>query len=148
MESKDFFDDIEKVVDLYKMSKEDFLKSYSYLSEDEYFATFDKIIQNGMSRKVFEAIEKAYDFDTAVRCYSTMHCPEGITDYSELKDFAIECINEDNLKLAWHICLALYNQGCTTSEWYYYDYKQGTSKEPYHIQDVDDVEECIGFDIP
>ena len=40
---KDFIDDREKMVDFMMLSKEDFLKSYSYLSEEEWVLTYNKI---------------------------------------------------------------------------------------------------------
>lgn len=39
----DFMDDGEKMVDFFKLSKEEFLKSYSYLKEEEYDATLKKV---------------------------------------------------------------------------------------------------------
>ena len=35
----DFLDDKEKMLDFKKLSKDEFLKSYSYISEEEYEAT-------------------------------------------------------------------------------------------------------------
>tara|TARA_R100000315_G_C5112673_1_gene64373 strand:+ start:128 stop:319 length:192 start_codon:yes stop_codon:yes gene_type:complete len=42
---KDFTDDKEKMVDFMILSKEDFLNSYSYLSEEEWILTYNKIVQ-------------------------------------------------------------------------------------------------------
>ena len=42
---KDFTDDKEKMVDFMILSKEDFLNSYSYLSEEEWVLTYNKIMQ-------------------------------------------------------------------------------------------------------
>ena len=39
----DFIDDGEKLVDLFILSKDEFLKSYSYLKEEDYDATIKKI---------------------------------------------------------------------------------------------------------
>lgn len=39
----DFIDDKEKMNDIFKLSKSEFLKSYSYLTEEEYQATLDKM---------------------------------------------------------------------------------------------------------
>lgn len=39
----DFTDDEEKMYDFYRMSKDDFLRSYSYLTEEEYDATKDAV---------------------------------------------------------------------------------------------------------
>lgn len=40
---KDFLDDKEKMKDFYLLSKEEFLSSYSYMTEEEYNATQKKI---------------------------------------------------------------------------------------------------------
>ena len=42
---KDFIDDREKMVDFMMLSKEDFLNSYSYLSEEEWVLTYNKIVK-------------------------------------------------------------------------------------------------------
>ncbi len=47
-EGFDFIDDWEKMVDYFQMSKEDFLKFYSYLSEKDYEATDDKVVRQGL----------------------------------------------------------------------------------------------------
>ena len=39
IEYKDFCDDAEKMVDFYQLSKEEFLESYSYITEQEYILT-------------------------------------------------------------------------------------------------------------
>ena len=39
----DFIDDKEKMNDIFKLSKSEFLKSYKYLTEEEYQATLDKM---------------------------------------------------------------------------------------------------------
>ncbi len=48
---KDFTDDKEKMVDFMILSKEDFLNSYSYLSEEEWVLTYNKIVQITDRRK-------------------------------------------------------------------------------------------------
>tara|TARA_R100001440_G_scaffold71098_1_gene93912 strand:- start:128 stop:313 length:186 start_codon:yes stop_codon:yes gene_type:complete len=48
---KDFTDDKEKMVDFMILSKEDFLNSYSYLSEEEWVLTHNKIMQITDRRK-------------------------------------------------------------------------------------------------
>lgn len=40
---KDFCDDAEKMFDFFQLSKEEFLRSYSYMTEEEYLLTFIKI---------------------------------------------------------------------------------------------------------
>ena len=47
-EGFDFTDDWEKMVDYFQMSKEEFLKFYSYLSEKDYEATDDKVVRQGL----------------------------------------------------------------------------------------------------
>ena len=39
----DFIDDKEKMNDIFKLSKSEFLKNYSYLTEEEYQTTIDKM---------------------------------------------------------------------------------------------------------
>ena len=39
----DFIDDKDKMNDIFKLSKSEFLNSYSYLTEEEYQATIDKM---------------------------------------------------------------------------------------------------------
>jgi hypothetical protein len=40
---KTFYDDGDKILDLLLLSKEEFLKSYSYLTEEEYDATVEEL---------------------------------------------------------------------------------------------------------
>ena len=47
-EGFDFIDDWEKMVDYFQMSKEEFLKFYSYLSEKDYEATDDRVVRQGL----------------------------------------------------------------------------------------------------
>jgi len=42
----DFTDDAEKMADYYTLTKEQFLRSYSYLTEEEYTLTYNKINGN------------------------------------------------------------------------------------------------------
>ena len=39
----DFTDDLEKMANFYKLSKEEFLAKYNYLTEEEYQLTEDKV---------------------------------------------------------------------------------------------------------
>ena len=50
----DFITDIEKMRDFFKISKEEFLMSYSYLDEVEYNLTVEKI--NNMTASEIETI--------------------------------------------------------------------------------------------
>ncbi|MBQ2938548.1 MAG: hypothetical protein IJE05_06740 [Clostridia bacterium] len=54
----DFIDDKEKMKDFFAMSKDSFLSSYSYLSEEEYDATVNKL--NSMNKKI-EFQNKVYE---------------------------------------------------------------------------------------
>lgn len=48
MEYHDFYDDDEKMFDFVNLTKEEFLKSYSYLTEEEYDLTekkFDELVR-------------------------------------------------------------------------------------------------------
>ena len=49
MQSLDFFDDEERIQDFYRLSKDEFLKSYRYLDEEEYLE-----IQQSINRKMEE----------------------------------------------------------------------------------------------
>ena len=42
---KDFLDDQEKMADLFELTKDEFLESYSYLTEEEYDETVEKAIE-------------------------------------------------------------------------------------------------------
>ena len=52
----DFITDIEKMRDFFKVSKEEFLLSYSYLTEEEYDLTAEKI--RGMTAEEIERIKE------------------------------------------------------------------------------------------
>tara|TARA_Y100001963_G_scaffold109433_1_gene151332 strand:- start:364 stop:735 length:372 start_codon:yes stop_codon:yes gene_type:complete len=43
-----FTDDYEKMKDFFQLSKEDWLKHYSYMTEAEYVATENKVAQSGL----------------------------------------------------------------------------------------------------
>ena len=47
-EGFDFVDDWEKMRDYYQLTKEDFLKFYSYLSEKDYIATDIRVAREGL----------------------------------------------------------------------------------------------------
>ena len=55
MKYTDFITDIEKMRDFFKISKEEFLMSYSYLDEVEYNLTVEKI--NNMTSSEIEMIK-------------------------------------------------------------------------------------------
>lgn len=49
IELKNFADDLEKIKDFAEISKDDFLRSYSYIEEEEYDATTEWLKQHGLS---------------------------------------------------------------------------------------------------
>ena len=53
--STDFVDDLEKMKDFFKLTKEEFLNSYSYVNEAEYDATAEKVTKENIK---FEDIEE------------------------------------------------------------------------------------------
>ena len=54
-----FIEDDEKMRDFFLLTKEEFLKSYSYLSEDDYNAT-KELVEN---KKIIEIVYKGEDND-------------------------------------------------------------------------------------
>lgn len=60
-----------------------------------------------------------------------------ITERDTLKMFAIECIENDDVNVASHICEALYNY----ADYYTYDYSMGTLETPEPIDSKEDIEE-------
>lgn len=57
MKYTDFTDDKEKMIDFYKLTKDEFLKSYSYLTEEEYNLT-EKAVR---SKKEMSAIKHLWE---------------------------------------------------------------------------------------
>ena len=60
-----------------------------------------------------------------------------ITSRDDLKMSAIECIENDDVNLASHICEAL----CDYADYYAYDYSMGTLETPKPIDSKEDIEE-------
>ena len=141
----DFTDDLEKMVDFYEMSKEDFLKSYSYLTEEEYNDTKLKVIdEEKMSKKVFEKIVELDGFNKAIQCYNNWHNPYCLCTYETLKKYAVYLIKLNDMKLGLHLLNAIYYSG--ESDWYYYDYTAGLIETPQEIKNIEDVEYYLGFE--
>lgn len=92
-----------------------------------------------MTKENFESM----DFDKAMELLYE-ECNE-LTDYEALKKYIIKNINDDNNMLALHLLSAIYNSD-GDSDWYYYDYTAGTLCTPVCLNNVDDVEQYIGFD--
>lgn len=96
-----------------------------------------------MKRSEFEKIVEESSFDDAMALlYEEQNC---VTTYEALKYFVIKNIKEDENMLALHIWNAVYNSE-GDSDWYYYDYCAGTTCTPQCLNDIDDVEQYIGFD--
>lgn len=92
-----------------------------------------------MTKENFESM----DFDKAMELLYE-ECNE-LTDYETLKKYIIKNINDDSNMLALHLLSAIYNSD-GDSDWYYYDYTAGTLCTPVCLNNVDDVEQYIGFD--
>lgn len=97
-----------------------------------------------MTRTKFEQIESERGFDYAMEELCT-EC-DGLTTYDNLKEFAIHQLENDNVFFAIHILSAIYNS-YGMYDWFLYDYTAGTTCTPRSIDDIDDVEEFIGFDL-
>lgn len=96
-----------------------------------------------MTKKEFLKIEEKEGFDTAIEKMSE-NC-DLITTYDNLKDFAVDLINNYNMMFALHILNAIYNSD-NGSDYYYYDYSAGTTCTPSLIKSVDDLEEWSLFE--
>lgn len=96
-----------------------------------------------MKRSEFEKIMEESSFYGAMQqLWSEKDC---VTTYEILKDFIIKCIDKDNNGLALFILYAVYNSE-GDSDWYYYDYCAGTTCTPRCLNNIEDVEQYIGFD--
>lgn len=96
-----------------------------------------------MKRSEFEEISEKISFDEAMERLGEEKYV--ITTYESLKYFVINNIRDDENMLALHIWNAVYNSE-GDSDWYYYDYSAGTTCTPVCLNDIDDVEQYIGFD--
>lgn len=96
-----------------------------------------------MKKSEFEKIMEESSFDKAMeQLYEENN---SVTTYESLKDFIIKCINKDNDWLALFVLYTVYySEG--DSEWYYYDYCAGSTCTPQQLNNIDDVEQYIGFD--
>lgn len=92
-----------------------------------------------MTREQF----KNMDFEELMNwAYDNLDC---ITDEEILKEYGIRNIQDDNFNLGLHIINAIYNNPYDT-EWYRYNYCDGTSCEPKPITDRYDIEDLIDFE--
>ena len=96
-----------------------------------------------MKRREFEKISEESSFDDAMELLYKER--DTVTTYEALKCFVIQNIEKDNNMLALHIWNAVYNSK-GDSDWYYYDYCAGTFCTPQCLNNIEDVEEYIGFD--
>lgn len=67
-----------------------------------------------------------------------------VTTCEVLRRFANQNIAEGNNMLALHIWRAIFYS--KDSDWYYYDYCAGTTCTPQRLNNIEDVEQYIGFD--
>lgn len=96
-----------------------------------------------MKKSEFEKIMEEHSFDGAMQqLWEEKDC---VTTYEILKDFIIKCIKEDANMLALHTLNAVYNSE-GDSDWFYYDYCAGTTCTPQCLNNIEDVEQYIGFD--
>ena len=65
--STDFVDDLEKMKDFFKLTKEEFLNSYSYVNEAEYDATAEKVTKENIKfEDLFPLKQYTVKFDFSV----------------------------------------------------------------------------------
>lgn len=96
-----------------------------------------------MKRSEFEKIMEESSFDDAMEHFwGEKNC---VTTYEALKSFVIQKIKEDYYRVALHIWNAIYDSK-GDSDWFYYDYCAGTTCVPAQLNNIDDVEQYIGFD--
>ena len=96
-----------------------------------------------MKRSEFEKVMEESSFDDAMALLHEER--DTVTTYEALKCFVIQNIEEDNNMLALHIWNAVCNSE-SFSDWYYYDYCAGTTCTPRRLNNIEDVEQYIGFD--
>ena len=96
-----------------------------------------------MKKSKFEKIMEKSSFDDAMALLYEES--DTVTTYEALKCFVIQNIEGDNNMLALHIWNAVYNNG-SVSDWFYYDYCLGTMCTPQQLNNIEDVEQYIGFD--
>lgn len=89
-----------------------------------------------MTAKEFEEMVEKHGFDNAMKALYE-EC-DLITDYDTLISFVISSIKKDNNMLALHVLNAIYNSE-GDSNWYYYDYSEGTLCTPICLNTIEDV---------
>lgn len=63
-----------------------------------------------------------------------------VTTYDDLKNFAKEKVDSDDLLTATHILQAIHED---TAEYYLYDYSMGTMETPSSVTSKEDIEHLI-----
>lgn len=96
-----------------------------------------------MTKQEFQLIQEEEGFNTAME--ELFENAYGVTTYEMLKDYIIDCLKNDYNMLALHILESIYNSE-GDSDWYYYDYTAGTTCTPRCLNNIEDIEEYIGFD--
>lgn len=92
-----------------------------------------------MTRDKFEAM----DFDCLMEL-AAENLNE-VTTEENLKDFAIEKLQNDDFGMALHIIESIYNNPYST-EYYRYDYNMGRLETPTPITEKEDIEDLIDFE--
>lgn len=90
-----------------------------------------------MTRKEFETIEEEQGFNEAVSVLAEEH--DTLQDEETLKSMILEKVQNDDFGFALHLLKAIYNSDAGSSIWYYYDYSDGTTKEPVYLQSIKDI---------
>lgn len=96
-----------------------------------------------MTKQEFQLIQEEGGFNAAMEeLYGNT---DFVTTYETLKDYIIDCLQNDYNMLALHILESIYNSE-GASDWYYYDYTAGTTCTPRCLNNIEDIEEYIRFD--
>jgi hypothetical protein len=96
-----------------------------------------------MKKQDFIKKVRKYGFDEAMgELYDELDC---ITDYDQLKDYIIDCIKRDDNHLALHLLNSIYNSD-GNSNWYYYEFSEGTMCTPVCLNTIKDVEDLGLFE--
>ena len=85
------------------------------------------------------------DYDDNRFLPTEVEIPTRITDEEILKEYGLKHIQDDDFNLGLHIMNAIYNNPYDT-EWYIYNYCDGTLDEPKPITDRYDIEDLIDFE--
>ena len=89
-----FIDDKEKMEDFYKLSKEEFLNSYSYLTEKEYNETLTKIDAKRLITIAEKTLKENEEYEGEYKNYEVCYI---LKDLEEIKDSIIMASNEEEM---------------------------------------------------